>query len=215
MNETNPKFRAIVDKGKELFWKYGIRRVSIEEICREAGVSKMTYYKFFPNKNSLVIHIMNTLMEHQIMRYRAFWESDISMEEKVEKTIQMKLDNVKDLSMEFVKDMYSSTDEELKEYFRQRTQEALDMVRYDYREAQEKGLIRKDLSIDFIMYIMNHLSEIISDRKLFALYDDSGDLLRDVLEFFYYGIMPKNHQSERQAPKSPEKTESLSKNIRN
>ena len=28
---------------RELFWKHGFKRVSIEEICQKASVSKMTF----------------------------------------------------------------------------------------------------------------------------------------------------------------------------
>lgn len=192
MKTENLKQNSIVVKGKELFWKYGIKRVSIEEICREAGVSKMTFYKYFKNKSSLVIHIFEDLSKDQIKIYREFWESDIPMEEKVQRTIRMKLDNTDNISMDLVLDIYKSGDQELQDYFNQRTQEMLDIVRYDYREAQEKGLLRQDFSIDFIMYLMNHLGEMISDEKLTSLYSDSSSLLRDLLEFFYYGIMPKN-----------------------
>jgi len=46
MNRSeNQKYNQIIDTSKKLFWKYGIKRVTIEEICREAGVSKMTFYK--------------------------------------------------------------------------------------------------------------------------------------------------------------------------
>lgn len=193
MRTENPKQISIVNKGKELFWKYGIRRVSIEEICREAGVSKMTFYKYFKNKNSLVIHIFENLSKDQIKVYREFWESDIPMEEKVQRTIRMKLDSTDHVSMDLVLDIYKSGDQELQDYFNQRTQEMLDIVRYDYREAQDKGLLRQDFSIDFIMYLMNHLGEMISDQKLTSLYSDSSSLLRDLLEFFYYGIMPKSN----------------------
>jgi AcrR family transcriptional regulator len=51
--KNNKKFQSTVNKAKELFWKYGIKKVSIEEICAEAPVSKMTFYKFFKNKNDL------------------------------------------------------------------------------------------------------------------------------------------------------------------
>jgi len=47
---SNPKREQILTTGKELFWKFGFKRVTIEEICKEAGVSKMTYYKFFTTK---------------------------------------------------------------------------------------------------------------------------------------------------------------------
>ena len=41
---------AILKNGKDLFWKYGIRKVTVEDICKEAGVSKMTFYRSFENK---------------------------------------------------------------------------------------------------------------------------------------------------------------------
>jgi AcrR family transcriptional regulator len=108
MVTQNPKFISIVAKGKELFWKYGIRRVSIEEICKEAGVSKMTYYKFFRNKNSLAIYLMNKLMQEQFKQYREVWDSDISMQEKVEKAIHLKLEYTHSISMELIQDIYKS-----------------------------------------------------------------------------------------------------------
>ena len=43
----------ILNTARQLFWKHGIRRVSVEEVCREAGVSKMTFYRSFPNKIEL------------------------------------------------------------------------------------------------------------------------------------------------------------------
>ena len=50
----NIKYNQILTKGKELFWKYGIKRVAIEEICKQAHVSKMTFYKYFKNKKYYV-----------------------------------------------------------------------------------------------------------------------------------------------------------------
>jgi len=50
----NPKRQKILHTGKELFWKFGFKRVTIEELCKEAGISKMTYYKYFTNKMDLV-----------------------------------------------------------------------------------------------------------------------------------------------------------------
>lgn len=46
----NKKYKALLEAGKKLFCKHGFRRVTIDEICREAGASKMTFYKWFDNK---------------------------------------------------------------------------------------------------------------------------------------------------------------------
>jgi AcrR family transcriptional regulator len=44
----------------ELFARNGIRKVSMDDIARKAGVSKRTLYEFFDNKESLLIQIIDT-----------------------------------------------------------------------------------------------------------------------------------------------------------
>ena len=44
----------ILEKVRELFFKYGVRSVSMEDICRETGISKKKLYLFVSSKNELV-----------------------------------------------------------------------------------------------------------------------------------------------------------------
>ena len=60
---NNTKYNDICREGRKIIWKHGIKRVSIEEICREAGVSKMTFYKYFPNKLELVKSLFDILFD--------------------------------------------------------------------------------------------------------------------------------------------------------
>ena len=55
---NSPKVSQIMLAAKDLFWKFGIRKVSIEEICSKANVSKVTFYKYFENKIDLAIFIL-------------------------------------------------------------------------------------------------------------------------------------------------------------
>ncbi len=194
MEVENQKFLSIVTKGKELFWKYGIRRVSIEEICREAGVSKMTYYKFFRNKNSLAIYLIESRMKDQWKEYRAFWDSDIPMEQKVEKSIRLKLDGMASISNELVQDLYKTGDEEILSFIRRIMSDSLEMVKQDFKDAQKKGEIREDLNIEFILYFMNHLPVMITDEKLTGMYPDTTSMVNEIMQFFFYGIMPKGNR---------------------
>jgi AcrR family transcriptional regulator len=46
--------KAVVDAALEKFRKYGIRRVTVDEIARELRISKKTFYQYFSNKESLI-----------------------------------------------------------------------------------------------------------------------------------------------------------------
>jgi AcrR family transcriptional regulator len=44
MKLTNKE--QIEHKARELFWKHGFKKVTIDEICKKANVSRKTYYTF-------------------------------------------------------------------------------------------------------------------------------------------------------------------------
>lgn len=184
------KYGDILSTAKELFWKHGVRRVTIEEICREAGVSKMTFYRFFPNKIELAKTILQNMADRSTEEYKALMAEDIPFEEKVRRQLLMKFEGTKEMSMEFVKDLYSNREWGLREYMEQRTEEALTMIMTDYRYAQEQGWIRRDIRPGFILYMFHQMSAWVSDEQLLAQYGSAPDLIMEIANFFFYGILP-------------------------
>ena len=60
------------------------------------------------------------------------------------------------------------------------------------QEAQKRGDIRKDLKPEFIMYFLNKMMELIQDEHLESLYPNPQDLIMELTNFFFYGIMPRD-----------------------
>lgn len=187
--EYSPKQKQILETSKALFWKFGFKRVTIEEICKEAGVSKMTFYKYFPNKIELVKSLMNRVLKDALEKYRKISESDIPYPEKVVQMIQLKQEQVQTMSSEFFRDYVQSDDPELINFLNQLTRENLEMFTNDFKKAQENGDIRRDLKVEFIMYIMNHLVEMTNDDNLLNMYDQPQDLVMEITRFLFYGIL--------------------------
>ena len=190
--EYNPKREQIVTTGKELFWKFGFKRVTIEEICKEAGVSKMTYYKFFSNKMELVKFLMDEILQKGLIKYRKLMESDIPYPEKVLGMIELKREQTHTMSSEFFKDYLQSGDPELIAYLEKLSQENLQLFINDFRKAQENGDIRKDLKVEFIMAVLNKLIDWVQhDKALLELYDEPQDLAVELTRFMFYGILER------------------------
>lgn len=186
---SNPKRELILRTGKELFWKYGFKRVTIEEVCKEAGISKMTYYKYFSNKIELVKTIMDKVLSDSLDKYKRIMASDIPYPEKVVAMVHLKRDQIETMSNEFFRDYVQSGDPELISYLEQLSGESLQMFANDFKKAQEDGDIRKDLKIEFIMYIMNHLVEMAQEEALMNMYDEPQDLVMEITNFLFYGIL--------------------------
>lgn len=195
-HSSNQKRKKILSEGKALFWKYGFKRVTVEEICSAAKVSKMTYYKFFANKMELIKTILDDIYKESIGHYREIMDSDQPFSEKITQQIQMKMDGTTGMSQEFMDDLVLHAEPEIMAYYARMTQETLVMVHNDYIEAQKKGEIRKDLKPEFITYFLNHIFEMLSDKKLIAMYESPNALAMELIKFFFYGILDPNEKSQ-------------------
>lgn len=182
------KKKQIIATGKELFWKHGFKRVTIEEISTAANVSKMTYYKYFSNKMELVKAIMEQLMNDTLSRYKAIMNSDVPFTEKIEMQLQMKMEGTADVSSEFLDDLLIHGEPEMMEYMSNMQQQMLGIVHKDYLAAQEKGEIRKDVKPEFIIYFLNHIYDMLKDENLLKMYRDPNELAMELTRFFFYGI---------------------------
>lgn len=190
------KRKQLIHTAKDLFFKYGIKRVTVEEICEEAHVSKMTFYKHFRNKNELVKTMIMDITGEAMEKYRRIMEKDIPFEEKVRQTVLLKYEGTDQMSQEFLQDYLPQAEPELMEFVQNRAHEVMNQVVKDYAEAQKRGDIRKDIRIEFILWFLNKMVDLMGDPELEKLYDNPRDMIMDVVNFFFYGIMPRKRVPE-------------------
>jgi AcrR family transcriptional regulator len=187
------KFEAIVSAARSLFWKHGIRRVTIEEICQDAGVSKMTCYKYFSNKTAIAKYLIEDMFESGIKAYKEIYHSDISYEEKVKKMLDLKMSNAHEMSQELLDDIYKNQDEELSETIETIKKRMIGIYLDDIREAQKIKEIREDVKPEFMLYFLNNLTEMLTDQRLVSIYSNPQQMISEVMTFFFYGIMPRKN----------------------
>ena len=193
MDKRSEKFEDLINAAKSLFWKHGIRRVTIDEICQDAGVSKMTCYKYFSNKTAIAKYLIEDLFETGVKAYKEIYNSDIPYEEKVKKIIELKMSNAHEMSQELVDDIYKYQDEELAETIEEIKKRMIGIYLDDIHEAQKEGEIRTDIKPEFMLYFLNNLTEMVTDQKLIGLYPNPEQMIIEVMSFFFYGIMPRKN----------------------
>lgn len=193
MEKQSGKFEAIVSSARSLFWKHGIRRVTVEEICQDAGVSKMTCYKYFSNKTAIAKYLIEDMFESGIKAYKEIYQSDISYEEKVKKMLDLKMSNAHEMSQELLDDIYKNQDEELSETIETIKKRMIGIYLDDISEAQKIGEIRDDVKPEFMLYFLNNLTEMLTDQRLVSIYSNPQQMISEVMTFFFYGIMPRKN----------------------
>lgn len=187
----NIKYQHILSSGKELFWKHGIKRISVEEICSQAKVSKMTFYKFFKNKKALVIAILENTVGVALEDYKELINQDCSFTDKIAQILKMKLEGSKDISQEFILDIYQNQSMGLLPYMEELGKKSLALTMAFLLDSQKKGHIRQNIKVDFILYYFNHMMAMTTDPELLSKYEKPQDLIMEATEFFFYGIGAK------------------------
>jgi len=188
-NKKNGR-QLLLQAGRTLFWKYGVRRISVEEVCKSAGVSKMTFYRSFENKEDLAFQVLKGFITEGMDSYRAVMKQDIPFREKIAKVIALKHQQSVDISQEFIQEIYQSTDSVLSAYIEESRKEMLSEIMYDLFMAQQNGWIRRDTKLEFILYMLNSLNDKMMDERFLSMYEDKHDAIMDLTNFFFYGIFP-------------------------
>jgi AcrR family transcriptional regulator len=66
-NQESETIRTLLLKsGEEMFSRYGLKKTSVEELARAAGIAKGSFYRFFPSKEALYF----TCLERQERAFR-------------------------------------------------------------------------------------------------------------------------------------------------
>ena len=64
------KQALLLSTAEALFRLHGIRRVTVEEVCSKAGVSKVTFYKYFANRNALALAVLESMITQSLRFFR-------------------------------------------------------------------------------------------------------------------------------------------------
>ena len=190
-DNPNAKYIQLVESAYGLFWKYGIKRVSVEEICQTAGVSKMTFYAHFKNKVDMALYVIEKVMQTGMEIYRNIMERDVPFAQKAADFLQMKLDASDGISQAILEDFLHSPSPEVAEYFQLKNKENLGILLNDLALAQKQGEIRPDIDPRFLLYFIRQIQEMASDNNLLALYDSPQSMSKELLNMFFYGILTR------------------------
>ncbi len=190
------KLQQITEAAHDLFMRHGIKRITIEEICRTAGVSKMTFYNYFDNKNDLAISVLDSIFTKAQNRYSDIMALDAPFSEKVNDIIKLKLEASKDVSTEMLHDLWHNPVPEVADYMKKRTQLSLKQFLDDMIAAQNKGEIRQDINPHFILYFIGKMQEFSADDKVVNMYETVQDFTAEIINFFFYGILSREKESE-------------------
>ena len=181
---------------KELFLKHGFKKVTIDEICKKAHVSRKTYYTFYENKIALVLFVVDDISSETIRKFKTVINGEGAFAEKMEQSLELKHQFSKTITMEFVTDFFDPGAAEILDYWQKMMQESMSILMEFLKEGQRTGEMNPDLNLDFVMWYFQKLSEIIRSPEISAMFSNPEEMVKQVSKTMIYGIMPIRANNE-------------------
>jgi AcrR family transcriptional regulator len=183
--------KAILESAKALFWKYGLKKVTVEEICEQAEVSKMTFYRRFVNKEHAAEEILETILEDNMRRYSAVMSQKKPFPEKISEILHLKHQESKNMSKEFIEEIMIEDGSALNELIQKYTLKSTKILIADFEKAKKEGWVRADLKPEFIIDMMGVIKSKMQDNQFLKMFKSMDEAIMELSNFFFYGIFVK------------------------
>lgn len=79
----------ILEKGTQLFFRYGVKSVTMDTIAADLGISKKTIYQHFPDKESMVLEVVQAFIEQDSLKWDELDRMYSNVIEKMFKSFEM------------------------------------------------------------------------------------------------------------------------------
>lgn len=140
----------ILKGAEELFFKYGIKSVTMDDIARHLGISKKTIYQFYSDKNEMVETLVVQKTKNNECEFKEISENSANVVEEVFEMMKHLALMFSQMNPNLFYDMqkYHPNSWKLFKQFKENTIER--MVEESVKRGIDQGLVRADINTKII-----------------------------------------------------------------
>lgn len=175
------KKEYILTESYQLFRKYGVRSLSMDDIARELGISKKTLYQHFENKSDLMSKILYKLVhseEYSCAPPRLDELNAIDVLLEVSRQVSEQMNN---LNPAIVFDLQKYYPKVFSLFVSTKRDHALREIIKNFRQGIEEGIYRDDLDVELVARLYVKKLEDSHDAEFLKAINFSFDKVFEVM----------------------------------
>lgn len=180
----------IIKEASKLFWRYGIKSVTMDDIARELGISKRTIYQHFPDKNAIVVEVIQNELGSQTCEFDAIEEAVSNpVDQMIQLSAHMRI-MMANINPALLFDLKKYHPEGWQLFTEYKHQYVMQNVRENLKMGIEMGLYRDDIDIEVLSRLRIEQIEMAFDPTLFPF--SQFDMVHVQIQFinhFLRGIL--------------------------
>jgi AcrR family transcriptional regulator len=142
--------KDILESVRELFYKYGVRSVSVDDICRDIGISKKKLYQYVSSKNELVEKLLELERQNFEVIFSQYNFEGINAID-ILLTVSMEIgEHFRDISPSMTFDLKKYYPDIYHNHVEERIEFIFQKIQVNLGKGISQGMYRTDLSVELI-----------------------------------------------------------------
>ncbi len=178
--------KRIVQESENLFIKFGIKCISMDDICQKLGISKKTLYQVVTDKEELVQKVIMHHIDEERAAFEKITHSSENAMDEMFKITQHVLQQLKRMNPATIMDLEKHYREQFNIFKKNQFDFIYSTLKHNLEKGIQDGIYRDDLDTDIIskLYMTKAMSMINED--LFP--DESYDKTKIFVEHMIYHL---------------------------
>lgn len=159
----------------------------MEEICKNAGISKMTFYKYFTSKWDIGRTVIDITFKKGLFYYNKMIQEDLPFAEKIEQTLKITMIQINTIGAPFIEDLTDKRSP-LNSHFSAK-QKAVIRLSIDFlTKAKNDGYIKKETKTPFLIFMLDRISELFNDPELISIMPETNERGYELASLFLHAF---------------------------
>jgi TetR/AcrR family transcriptional regulator, cholesterol catabolism regulator len=210
MDEKDVKDK-ILTGARDLFLKYGVRSVSMDDIARQLVVSKKTIYQYFADKDEIVTQVAQQHLEDDRCEFdKVVSKAKNALDELVRMSLHLRK-RMQDLNPALLFDLQKFHSKAWNEWTEYRKSFVHQQVMRNIKQGMEEGLFRSDLNPEILAAMRIEMVQLAFNTDVFSPAQFKlHEVHMQLFDHFIYGLLTekgrKLYEKYKQEPNNLELT---------
>jgi AcrR family transcriptional regulator len=179
----------ILLKAHELFNRYGIRSVSMDDIAAQLGMSKKTLYQYYTDKDELVNAVFSGMMDENKIKCKQCQSGGDNAIHEIFLSFDMVQDMLSNMNPSVLFDMQKYHPSAFKKFEDYRNNFLYKIIRGNLEKGISEELYREDIDVDILTRYRLHSIMLSFDSDIFPSNKTKLVYIElQLLEHFLWGI---------------------------
>lgn len=188
MEELDIK-EKILKGSEELFRRYGVRSISMDDIARHLSVSKKTLYQHFADKEDLVVEVSKSHLQNQHQVYKELRDTSINTIEhlaKISVCMKQEMDVVNPAMLFDIQKFHPKAWAVWLNFKKELIKEIVDNL----QQGKAEGYVREDINPEIFAVLRVELIQAAFTEELFLSKKFKlSEIQSQIFDHFVYGLV--------------------------